>query len=93
MRPAPAPFPWDDLLAYCLTRLRWTPETFWRATPRELVAILATGATRTPTRADLAALMHAYPDSADGRSPTNPERHDGSDLASRRRTHFPDPTG
>ena len=27
MRPAPAPFPWDDLLAYCLTRLRWTPPT------------------------------------------------------------------
>ncbi|MGY6567830.1 MAG: rcc01693 family protein [Salinarimonas sp.] len=81
MRPAPAAFPWEDLLAFCLTRLRWTPETFWRATPREIAAILASGDMRAPSRAELAALMHAYPDTADNCFTTNPERLDGSDPA------------
>lgn len=93
MRLAPAPFPWEDLLALCLTRLRWTPDTFWRATPRELAAILSIGAPRTPTRSDLMALMRAYPDRPDRRPPTNPEKDDGSDLAPRRRTPFPEPSG
>jgi uncharacterized phage protein (TIGR02216 family) len=45
--------------------LRWSPESFWRATPRELAA--AAGALRgapieAPTAGDLAALMREFPD-------------------------------
>jgi len=32
------PFPWDDVMAFGLGRLRLAPEQFWRATPRELAA-------------------------------------------------------
>lgn len=65
MSAAPAPFPWDDVLAAALGGLGWTPETLWRATPRELAAALAgrfgAGA-GAPSRDALAALMAAYPD-------------------------------
>ena len=63
MSAAPAPFPWDAALHYCLTRLRWTPESFWRATPRELAAAFGgVAAAAPPTRAELAMLMQAHPD-------------------------------
>ncbi|WP_043539394.1 phage tail assembly chaperone [Salinarimonas rosea] len=62
--PAPA-FPWDEALAAALGPLGWTPDTFWRATPRELAAALSgrgLGVRDAPTRATLAALMAAHPD-------------------------------
>ncbi|GGK29815.1 phage tail assembly chaperone [Salinarimonas ramus] len=63
---APAPFPWDDALETALGPLGWTPDTFWRATPRELAAAVAgrLGRARAgaPTRDTLAALMAAFPD-------------------------------
>lgn len=64
---APAPFPWDDAMAFCLGRLRWPARDFWDATPRELAAALAgagiaVGAGGAPSRADLAALMALFPD-------------------------------
>lgn len=63
MSAAPAPFPWDAALGYCLTRLRWPPESFWRATPRELAAALGdVAASAPPTRTELAMLMRAHPD-------------------------------
>lgn len=45
--------------------LRWTPDAFWRATPRELAAALRPRAPAPPaTRDDLARLMRAFPDGA-----------------------------
>lgn len=61
----PAPFPWDEALRFALGRLGWSPDAFWSATPRELaLAIEAHAPARAdaPTRADLAALMAAFPD-------------------------------
>lgn len=62
----PDPFPWDDALRLALGRLAWSPEAFWRATPREL-ALAAEGALgRRPAEAagrdDLRRLMQAFPD-------------------------------
>jgi uncharacterized phage protein (TIGR02216 family) len=52
-------------MAFALGVLRWSPESFWRATPRELAAAVA-GLRGTPIVApgagDLAALMRAFPD-------------------------------
>jgi uncharacterized phage protein (TIGR02216 family) len=52
-------------MAFALGVLRWSPEEFWRATPRELAAAVA-GLRGTPAEApsagDLAALMQAFPD-------------------------------
>ena len=65
MNAAPAPFPWEAAMAAAFGPLRWSPDTFWRATPRELAAALASLAPpRAPpaTRADLARLMQAHPD-------------------------------
>ena len=60
------PFPWREVMSFGLGRLGWPPETFWAATPREIVAALqahqkssATGATG---RAALTRLMAAHPD-------------------------------
>jgi uncharacterized phage protein (TIGR02216 family) len=60
----PAPFPWDEAMALALGRLRWSPQSFWRATPRELCAALEDPRRPvTPADArDLAALMRAFPD-------------------------------
>ncbi|MGJ3263975.1 MAG: phage tail assembly chaperone [Salinarimonas sp.] len=58
-------FPWDAALAAALGWLGWTPDTFWRATPRELAAALSgcvPGTGEAPSRAILAALMAAHPD-------------------------------
>ncbi|TVR10469.1 MAG: phage tail assembly chaperone [Salinarimonadaceae bacterium] len=63
---APAAFPWEEAMAFCLGRLRWTPRDFWNATPRELAAALdgsgAASRAQAPTRAVLAALMARFPD-------------------------------
>ena len=63
----PAPFPWEAALAFGLGHLRWSPDTFWRATPRELAAAAAglSGLALGPAPAnadDLARLMRAFPD-------------------------------
>ena len=53
-------------MAFGLGGLRWSPQEFWRATPRELAAAaqgLRGGApVAAPSASDLAALMHAFPD-------------------------------
>lgn len=67
-RRAAEPFPWDAAMTAGLGTLRLAPRDFWSMTPRELDAALrgALGlVTVTPamTRADLVALMAAFPDS------------------------------
>ncbi|MBA4772079.1 MAG: phage tail assembly chaperone [Sphingomonas sp.] len=45
--------------------LGWSPDAFWRATPAELasvVAALAGDAPSPPDRAEIAALIKAFPD-------------------------------
>jgi uncharacterized phage protein (TIGR02216 family) len=63
--PAPAGFPWRELMALGLGRLRLPSAAFWGMTPREL-AVAAEGAfgrRRKPAdRATLEALMRRYPD-------------------------------
>lgn len=53
-------------MAIAFGLLRWSPDVFWRATPRELAAAL--GGPRplvAPAGAgDLARLMRAYPDAS-----------------------------
>ncbi len=53
-------------MAFALGRLRWTPDAFWRATPRELAAAVegtrGGSAIAALTPGDLAALMRAFPD-------------------------------
>jgi uncharacterized phage protein (TIGR02216 family) len=51
--------------ALALGVLRWPPDTFWRATPREVAAALlrpAGGFVQPATAGDLARLMQAFPD-------------------------------
>ncbi|WP_183502113.1 phage tail assembly chaperone [Methylobacterium brachythecii] len=55
-------FPWDDALALGLHALRWTPTTFWSATPRELAAAAGLKASPAAGRADLDRLLAAFPD-------------------------------
>ncbi|WP_148259461.1 rcc01693 family protein [Polymorphum gilvum] len=63
MSPAAAAFPWAEALQAGLGRLGWTPETFWRATPRELAAALGLARRgRAPARADLDRLLRRFPD-------------------------------
>lgn len=62
-----APFPWREAMAFGLGRLRWSPDRFWAATPRELAAALdgALGRSAGPPaigREALQRLMRAYPD-------------------------------
>ncbi|MEE1611220.1 phage tail assembly chaperone [Microvirga sp. CF3016] len=62
----PHAFPWDDALTLTLSILRWSPETFWRATPRELVAawdgLQGTRKSEPALSGDLRRLMNAFPD-------------------------------
>jgi uncharacterized phage protein (TIGR02216 family) len=64
--PEPRAFPWDDALTLALGILRWSPQDFWRATPRELIAAwngLHGGRTIEPALSgDLRRLMAAFPD-------------------------------
>jgi uncharacterized phage protein (TIGR02216 family) len=72
MTPAAAqPFPWDEVLAFALGVLRWSPEVMWAATPREIAAAASAMAPNhgAPAldSASLNALMQLYPDD-DGES-------------------------
>jgi uncharacterized phage protein (TIGR02216 family) len=66
--PTIQPFPWREAMAFALGVLRWSPEEFWRATPRELAAAIEGargGRPLEPTSRDaLARLMDRYPDGA-----------------------------
>ena len=59
-------FPRDDAQAFALGVLLWPPESFWLATPRELIAAAEglTGRTAVAPAdaADLDRLMRAFPD-------------------------------
>jgi uncharacterized phage protein (TIGR02216 family) len=58
-----AAFPWDDALALGLGVLRWRPQDFWAATPREFAAALGRRAGPEPlSRAAFERLLAAYPD-------------------------------
>jgi len=50
----------------CLGLLRWSPQDFWRATPREIAAAIeGLGGGKAPEpagRGDLRRLMDAFPD-------------------------------
>jgi uncharacterized phage protein (TIGR02216 family) len=50
------------VLHLALCRLRWDPETVWRATPREIALALAPPLQSAPDLADLHRLMTTYPD-------------------------------
>lgn len=53
-------------MAFGLGRLRWSPEQFWAATPREIAAALQAFEPRAgveaPSRNLVAELMAAHPD-------------------------------
>jgi uncharacterized phage protein (TIGR02216 family) len=53
-------------MAFALGVLRWSPQDFWHATPRELIAaadgLRGGPPVAAPSARDLAALMRAYPD-------------------------------
>jgi uncharacterized phage protein (TIGR02216 family) len=53
-------------MAFGLGRLRWTPDAFWAASPREILAAIEAyrppSALDPPTRPMLDALMRAHPD-------------------------------
>lgn len=50
-------------MRFCLAYLRWSPQTMWQATPRELAAALAPAPKAgAPDRERLAALLRRYPD-------------------------------
>ncbi|GAB4225327.1 MAG: hypothetical protein Kow0032_00900 [Methyloligellaceae bacterium] len=69
VKPGPlGPVDWPWVMALGLGVLRLPPAQFWAMTPRELHAaaslLFAPGRQAAPGRADLAALMHRYPDAA-----------------------------
>lgn len=58
-------FPWEDAMALAFGILRWSPDAFWRATPRELIAAhrgLTGGPAPAAGRDDLRRMMAAFPD-------------------------------
>ncbi|WP_019172178.1 rcc01693 family protein [Pseudaminobacter salicylatoxidans] len=58
-------FPWDHVMAMGFGLLRLSPETFWAMTPREFeraMSVFTHNGDEAPRRADLAALMRAFPD-------------------------------
>ncbi len=63
----PAPFPWDEAMAFGLGVLRLEPRAFWAMSPRELSFAIdghygrASGRGAT-TRSALDLLMAAFPD-------------------------------
>ena len=59
------PFPWDEVMAFGLGRLKLAPQAFWAMTPREFAAALrpyATGGGTAPDRAALTRMMALFPD-------------------------------
>jgi len=75
----PQAFPWEDAAMLGLSVLRWSPDQFWRATPRELLAAwegLSGGRGVEPASGrDLRRMMQAFPD-ARGRA-GSADTHDG----------------
>ncbi|TYR34371.1 phage tail assembly chaperone [Mesorhizobium microcysteis] len=60
-------FPWDELIALGLGRLRLSPRDFWATTPRELAHVLrAFGAGQPLRRPVLERLMTMFPDTREG---------------------------
>ena len=63
---APAAFPWNEVMAFGLGRLAWSPDRFWAATPREIAAALRAHQDShrgfAPERSALTALMQTFPD-------------------------------
>lgn len=59
-------FPWEDAMMLAFSVLRWSPDQFWRATPRELLAAwegLSGGRHTGPAVSeDLRRMMEAFPD-------------------------------
>jgi uncharacterized phage protein (TIGR02216 family) len=59
-------FPWEDAMMLGLSVLRWSPDQFWRATPRELFVAwegLNGGRRLEPAiSGDLRRMMEAFPD-------------------------------
>lgn len=53
-------------MGFALGVLRWSPDAFWRATPRELAAaaegVRGGSAAPPPSADELARLMQAFPD-------------------------------
>lgn len=53
-------------MAFALGILRWSPEAFWRATPRELITaydgLIGRRAAAPAGRSDLERMMAAFPD-------------------------------
>lgn len=60
------PFPWDDVLAFLLGRLRWSPADVWSATPREVAAALPPSRGAPMRAAELDDLMARFPDGRAG---------------------------
>lgn len=63
-------FPWDQVIAIGLGRLRLSPHDFWAMTPRELAWVLrgsnaVSGAVTAPERGTLKTLMTRFPDEAE----------------------------
>jgi len=62
----PQVFPWEDAMMLAFSVLRWSPDQFWRATPRELFAAwegLSGGRRMEPALSgDLRRMMEAFPD-------------------------------
>ena len=58
------PFPWEELIALGLRRLRLTPDLFWSLTLREVLVIAGfrPGAGPATDRAALETLMARFPD-------------------------------
>ncbi|HEY4193852.1 MAG TPA: rcc01693 family protein [Mesorhizobium sp.] len=65
MAGAKAAFPWDDVMAIGFGLLRLSPGAFWAMTPIEFeraMSAVRPARASPPGRADLAALMRAFPD-------------------------------
>lgn len=66
---ASEPFPWDDVLAFCLGEVGLAPDAVWRATPREVALMIRArraraGTLLAPSRADFSDLLTRYPDAS-----------------------------
>jgi uncharacterized phage protein (TIGR02216 family) len=58
------PFPWKQAIGFGFGMLRFSPEQFWRMTPRELAYAIeaVTGRSAPLDRNGLTNLMKRYPD-------------------------------
>jgi uncharacterized phage protein (TIGR02216 family) len=71
-------FPWEDAMMLGLSILRWSPDRFWCATPRELFAAwegLSGGGRMEPALSrDIRRMMEAFPDEAEPAVKDNKEQ-------------------